>query len=137
MLRDLIKEGGLYTIANLLTKGVSLLLIPFYTAYFTTEEYGIIDILSVFGAFINGIFSLQIYQGLARFSAEPNTSDLDKKKYLSTSLYITLLSYTVFLILVFCFSSSISNELLNSKNSKLLLLCSVSLMINNLHPTLP
>jgi hypothetical protein len=27
MLKDLLKEGGLYTIANLLTKGVSLMLI--------------------------------------------------------------------------------------------------------------
>ena len=47
--RDLIKEGGLYTIANLATKGISLLLLPFYTAYFTTQDYGVIEILMVFG----------------------------------------------------------------------------------------
>ncbi len=67
MLKDLIKEGGLYTVANFLTKGVSLLLIPFYTAYFTPSDYGVIDILVVFGAFFNAIISLQLGQGLGRY----------------------------------------------------------------------
>jgi len=91
MLKDLLKEGGLYTMANLLTKGVSLLLIPFYTSYFTTEDYGVIDVISVFGAMITTIVSLQLNQGMGRYVAEE--SDINKKRYASTAIFVIVAIY--------------------------------------------
>jgi len=101
MLRDLLKEGGLYTIANLFTKGISLLLIPFYTACFSPSDYGIIDILVVFGAFFNAIISLQLGQGLGRYVGDAKIHDLKKIKFASTAINLTLFSYLGFGILAF------------------------------------
>ena len=95
MLRDLIKEGGLYTVANLLTKGLSLLLIPFYTTYFSPADYGIIDILVVFGAFFNAVISLQLSQGLGRYVGEDKISDVAKIKFASTAILFNILGYLV------------------------------------------
>lgn len=95
MLRNLIKEGGLYTIANLLTKGISLLLIPFYTAYFAPADYGIIDILVVFGAFFNAIFSLQVSQGIGRYVGESKISEEARKKFASAGINFTLICYVI------------------------------------------
>ena len=67
MLKDLLKEGGLYTLANLLTKGLNLLLLPFYADYFTKAEYGILAMLGIAGALGAAVFSFQIYQGVGRF----------------------------------------------------------------------
>ena len=103
MLRDLLKEGGLYTVANLLTSGISLLLIPFYTVYFLPSEYGIIGIIGVFGAFFNAFVSLQLGQGLARYVGDGKLNEEEKKRYGSTAIFFTILLYLVFGLLVFFF----------------------------------
>jgi len=107
MLRDLIKEGGLYTLANLVTKGVSLLLIPFYSDYFTQAEYGILAMLGIAGALTAAIFSFQIYQGVGRFIAEKNQTHQEKQQIGSTGFWFTFLSYTVFLVLALLFENEI------------------------------
>jgi len=103
MLKDLIKEGGLYTIANLLTKGVSLLLIPFYSDYFTTAEYGILSVLSIAGALAAAIFSFQIYQGVGRFISDKSTSFVAQQRIGSSGLFFTIISYAVFTIIALLF----------------------------------
>jgi O-antigen/teichoic acid export membrane protein len=134
MLKDLLKEGGLYTLANLLTKGISLLLIPFYTAYFTPSDYGLYDILSVFGVFAGNIFSLQLNQGLARFVAEPTKTEKEKIEYASTATISYIFSLILFLIISFAFSSYFTSIL--SPNSKLRLntfyLAVISIFITNI-----
>jgi len=109
MLKDLLKEGGLYTIANLLTKGVSLMLIPFYTSYFTTSDYGVIDILALFGSFVINVLILQLNRGLSRHVAEPKLEKSEKIVYASTAIWSTIgLLVFGYLILVFNQDSIIS-----------------------------
>jgi len=117
MLKDLLKEGGLYTVANFLTKGISLLLIPFYTTYFSPDDYGIYDMLIVFGVFVGNLFSLQLNQGLARYVAEPTSTEKDKIEYASTSFIAFLVLFIVFLIVSILFSDLIISKL--SPNSLL------------------
>lgn len=107
MLRDLLKEGGLYTAANLLTKGVSLLLIPFYSDYFTQAEYGILAMLGIAGALSAAIFSFQIYQGVGRFISEKDTPLTTQQKIGSTGFWFTVLSYGVFILLAFLFRDQV------------------------------
>ena len=114
MLRDLLKDGGLYTMANMLTKGIGLLLIPFYTIYFSTAEYGVRDILMVFGLFAGNIFSLQLNQGLARYVGEPTLNPLKKKIYASTATIAVVALFTVFSAICFIFSRQIADLLSSS-----------------------
>ncbi len=107
MLRDLIKEGGLYTLANLLTKGVSLLLIPFYSDYFTQAEYGILAMLGIAGALSAAVFSFQIYQGVGRFIAQKDITLGEQQKIGSTGFWFTVLSYCCFLVLAIFFKDQI------------------------------
>jgi len=103
MIKSLLKEGGLYIVANLLTKGVSLLLIPFYTSYFTTSEYGILSILGVFGSIIGAVVTFQIYQGVARYIAEDGVTDAVIKKLISTGFWFTFSTFSLFTIIAFVF----------------------------------
>ena len=105
MLKDLLKEGGMYTLANLLTKGVSLMLIPFYTSYFTTSEYGVLGMLSVFGGFVGAIVSFQLYQGMGRYIAEDGITLKEKQKIGSTAFFFTSIMYTSFAIIAYVFSA--------------------------------
>lgn len=105
MLKDLLKEGGIYTIANLLTKGVSLMLIPFYTSYFTTGEYGVLGILSVFGGFVGAIVSFQLYQGMGRYIAEDGITLEEKQRIGSSAFFFTSITYASFAIIAYVFST--------------------------------
>ncbi len=107
MLRDLLKEGGLYTIANLVTKGVGLLLIPFYSDYFTRSEYGILALLGISGALAAALFSFQIYQGVGRYISEKDNTLIEQQRIGSTGLLFTILSYTVFVGIALLFKASI------------------------------
>lgn len=109
MLRDLIKEGGLYTLANLLTKGISLLLIPFYTTYFTPFDYGIIGILSVFGVIFTVIFSLQLNQSLARYVGDESLDEELRIKYASSAINFVIITYSSLTILALLFPEPIIN----------------------------
>lgn len=103
MLRDLIKEGGLYTLANLLTKGLSLLLIPFYTAYFVPADYGVIGILSIFGVIFTVVFSLQLNQSLARFVGDETIAERLRIRYASSAInfvFLVFLILTIAIVLV-------------------------------------
>lgn len=104
MLKDLLKEGGLYTIANLLTKGVSLMLISFYVNYFSESEFGILGMLGVFGGFVSAIVSFQLYQGMSRYIAQ-DVPLRTKQKIGSTAIIFTILSYGLFLIIAFIFKN--------------------------------
>lgn len=95
MLKDLLKEGGLYTVANFVTKGVGLLLIPFYTAYFTPTDYGIIEILLVFGGLVNALVSFQIYQGVSRYLGESDLDQKEKSTIGSTAVFFVTATYLI------------------------------------------
>lgn len=103
MLRDLVKEGGLYTVANLLTKGVSLLLIPFYTVYFSPADYGVIDIINLSSLFITAVIGLQLNQGLARFVAEPTMSRHQNKTFASTAIWTSVFLFCTASLVFLCF----------------------------------
>ena len=46
-LRDSFKHTSIYTIGNLATKAVGLLMIPVYTHFLIPSEYGTLDILDL------------------------------------------------------------------------------------------
>lgn len=118
MLRDLLKEGGLYTLANLVTKGIGLLLIPFYSDYFTQSEYGILALLGISGALVAAIFSFQVYQGVGRYISEKTATLTEQQKIGSTGLTFTLLSYIVFLVIAILFKNPILDYLTEEERIK-------------------
>lgn len=95
MIKDFLKEGTLYAIAGVAAKGISLMLIPVFTAYFATVDFGIIEIVYVFSALASGLLSWQLGQALIRFLGE-HQHDPVRKKYISTTaLVMVVVSYVL------------------------------------------
>ena len=65
--KALFKNTGIIAIGQISTKIVNFLLLPLYTALLTTQEYGLVDILSTYSALIVVIVGLQINQAVFRF----------------------------------------------------------------------
>ncbi len=97
MIKAFLKDSLIYGITNVLTKGISLILVPFYTHILNPGDYGVIEILSIALTIITMVMPMEITQAISRFFPDPGYQK-DKKSIASTSLFYSL---TVFL---FCFS---------------------------------
>ncbi len=108
MIKKILSDSFLYTLANLFTKGIGFIMIPIYTAYFSTKEYGVIDLLIVTGSILSIIIGLEIHQAVARFFPEAD-SEHDKKIVVSTALWSISILYFIFLFLSLPFMAQISS----------------------------
>ncbi|MCL6419722.1 oligosaccharide flippase family protein [Aestuariirhabdus haliotis] len=114
MLKSFFKDSVIYTIPSVLSRGISLLLIPFYTRVLDPADYGALDLLLVFLGLINLTVALEVSQGLARFYSSV-TDQVSKGLYASTSFWFAFFCYLFFLILMYLFSDHISYWIFGSK----------------------
>ena len=70
MLKRLFSDTLIYTVPAILSRSISFLLLPIYTRILSTSDYGIFDLIMVFGGFVNLTIPLEITQGIARFYAD-------------------------------------------------------------------
>ncbi|WP_343854500.1 oligosaccharide flippase family protein [Algoriphagus jejuensis] len=97
MIKKLIKDGSLYTLSGFISRGISLILLPFYVRFLTQEEYGLLDLILLLVNFVNITFSLELTQAIARFL--PSFRFFKPKVHLiSTSLWILVGSYSFFFL---------------------------------------
>ena len=66
LIGNLLSHSALYMMANLLQRGLSFLLIPLYARYFTTAEFGAMDMLYQLAITLALLTSLGLPQGLVR-----------------------------------------------------------------------
>ena len=89
----------IYGMGNISSKLVGFLLLPLYTNYLTTSEYGILAILDITTQIIVSVFSLNISTAMMRWSSEVKDED-GKKSIIFTSLCSAIIiSLTLFLVL--------------------------------------
>lgn len=134
MIKDFLKEGTIYTLAGFLSKGISLMLIPLFTRFFSPTDFGVLDLLYVFSMFFVAIFSFQIGQGMTRFMGEPNIPYARKKHIGSTALFFVIGSLVLGSALAFFFRAHILEQLnlTHPSYEKTYLLALISISLNGL-----
>ena len=116
MIKQFLKDSFFYSFANILSRGILFLLLPLYTRVLSPGDYGIIDILTIFGALVNIVVTLEIFQGLARSYSDVH-DESEKIAYSSTALWFTLCAYAFFAFIAFFFSRELASFLLDSLES--------------------
>lgn len=107
MLRQFLKDSALYGAASILTRSISLLLVPIYTRALAPSDYGVVDILTVVTSFVLVTVSLEIAQAVARYF--PDTPDPERRTlYASTSLWFSVCTYSLFLMVAVLLAEPIS-----------------------------
>lgn len=112
MLRRLLKDSAIYTASTLLSRGIALLMIPFYTRALSPEEYGVMDMLTIFGILATQVITLQITQGLARYFADAD--DLERRTLASSGLWFSLSGLAIFGTAGWLLAAPLSRILLGS-----------------------
>ena len=95
MLKALLRDALVYGASTVLTRAVSLLVVPIYTRILSPAEYGAIDILSIFGNLITLTVALEIGQAVARFLPDAE-SDPERSRLVSTATIFGIVAYSGF-----------------------------------------
>lgn len=108
--KELVKNTIILFIGIFFTKVIQYFLLPLYTNYLSTDEYGTFELFSTIITLLLPIVYLQIEQGCFRFLIDRRRKIEESKKVISTSFFfITLINIIV--IIIFCFISPlIKNE---------------------------
>uniref|UniRef100_UPI00359CABB8 oligosaccharide flippase family protein n=2 Tax=Bifidobacterium TaxID=1678 RepID=UPI00359CABB8 len=86
---ELFKNIGLFAISNFAIKIVTFLLIPLYTYYLSTVEYGITDMLSTVVYLLIPILTISLSDATLRFCIEDPSN---KNTYISIGFFVTIAS---------------------------------------------
>lgn len=98
-LRNTLKHTLIYSLGNLSTKIIGLILLPLYTSYLTTAEYGIFSILEVTSQFFVTVVSIGLSAGMMRwYAVEENEK---RKGSIVFTVFATLIGLSIFMNLAF------------------------------------
>jgi O-antigen/teichoic acid export membrane protein len=105
MKTNLKKNVFTIAIASFSSKILSFLLVPLYTTFLSTEEYGIIDIIFTSVSLLLPIFSMIIFEAMLRFALDNGT---DKETIFTNGIIINLIGAIFFLLVSFPITSILS-----------------------------
>lgn len=94
--KKLLKNTGLLTIGNFASRILGMLLIPFYTAILSPQDYGISDLIVTTTSLLFPFTTIAISEAIMRFSLDKNT---DKKTIYSMGISIVLVGYVLILLI--------------------------------------
>ncbi|MDR0920952.1 MAG: oligosaccharide flippase family protein [Lactobacillales bacterium] len=94
--KKLAKNSLVFAFGNMGSKFISFLLVPLYTYYLTSGDYGKVDIIITTISIAVPIVSLSVTEGVFRFSLDKEN---DNKGVLSTSIILAAIGCSIFAIL--------------------------------------
>lgn len=100
-----LKNSTIYVIGNLALKAFNILVIPIYTHYLSTAEYGQTSILNNFTNVMIYIIGMSLYSAVMRFYTDYKDDSEKVKIYFSTIIWFILGSGVFFAILL-CLSKN-------------------------------
>jgi len=111
-IKTLGRQSLIYIAGHIATRGVTFLLLPFYTNVFSLEDYGIISLVYTFLGFMNVILHYGLDASMLKHYVPANSED--RKIILSNVYFSLILTTTLFLILLVVFRNNISVLLFGS-----------------------
>lgn len=113
MFKQLLRSTILYGWATLISRGSQLLLIPIYTRMLSPGEFGMIDMVAVFGALVNLTVALEISQGVARYLADARDESVSRR-YASTGVMFSVGAYSMFALISIVLAAPLATLLFGS-----------------------
>lgn len=115
MIERLLRDGAVYAVAALVSRGAAFVVVPIYTRLLDARNYGALDLILTAGLLINLVVALEVGQGLAReWSEQPG--ETERRRLGSTALGFTALAHAAFLALALAASAPLAQALLGSRD---------------------
>jgi len=92
----LFNNSLIFAIGSLGTKLIIFFLVPLYTYYLTTSEFGMVDLFTTTTTLLIPIFTLSIFDSVFRFVMDKN---YDKQAVLINSVVVIIVGFTLLLLI--------------------------------------
>ena len=96
----LVKNTLIIAIGSVSTKLITFFMLPFYTSYLTTVDYGIYDYIYQLSLFIIPMVTMLMDESVFRFLIDCK-NDNSKKEIISNAVFIEFIGSLLFIILAF------------------------------------
>lgn len=104
--KQLAKNTIIIFFGRVCTQLISFFLLPLYTAYLATSEYGLVDLIQTYVTLLVPIITLELEMSIFRYLIDSRDSKKETNKLISNNFYVLGISLSVFSILyiiVTCF----------------------------------
>lgn len=129
-----ISNSIIYTISGLLMKCFSFFLLPLYTAYLSTEDYGVTSIANSFLSTMSFVVAFSLYSAIMRFYVDLKDDEEKLKRFYGTIITFVLMSGLCFGILMTIFRDLLSTYVFSGIDYyPIILVCLVALIFNCQH----
>jgi len=130
VIKSLAKHSVIYGLGDLLSKSIGFILIPVYTHYLSTEEYGTLELLDLTSYIIGLLLAMGIAQSVVRYYYE--YEDKKQKNGVISVAMLTIWAVSIVVLFVlFYFSGNISNIVFKSPDySHLFNIIFITMVIN-------
>ncbi len=101
--KSLLKNTAIVTVGRVCTQLLSFLLLPLYTVYLSTEEYGVVDLLNTLISLLIPVLTFQVDQGVFRFLIDKREEKKEQNKLITTVslfLFVQIIIYSIIFIIV-------------------------------------
>jgi O-antigen/teichoic acid export membrane protein len=114
-LSKLLRHAAVYGLGRIVSKGISLVLLPLYTFYLTPVDYGVMEILSLVIMLGGMLVGFGISSGLMRhyYATE---DEQERNELVSTAVVFSICSAALMAAPVLFFAGSVSRMVLGSVN---------------------
>lgn len=99
--KELVKNTIIILLGKVCTQFLAFLLLPFYTRFLTTSEYGLFDLITTYVILLTPIISLQLESSLFRFLLDARKNEKEKSKIITNTLISVLASILIILAIFF------------------------------------
>jgi len=99
--KQLAKTTVIIFFGKVCTQLISFFLLPLYTAYLTTKEYGIVDLIQTYVTLLVPIITLELEMSIFRYLIDARGKEKDTNKLISSNFFILGISLTIFSIIYF------------------------------------
>ena len=98
--RKLLSNTAFYAFADLIGKGLHFILLPIYTAFLTTSDYGIQNMITSFNSVMNYIVLLCLDSAALKFYSEYSNDKEKLKRFYGTAM--TIVAAFAFIVVFLC-----------------------------------
>ena len=112
--KQLVKNTIIIFLGKTSTQLISFFLLPLYTAYLTTSQYGLVDLIQTYVTLLVPILTLETEMSIFRYLIDSRGKEDDTEKLMNNNFYILFISMLIFsfVYLLVCLTTNIPYKLL-------------------------
>ena len=99
--KSLMKNTIIIFLGKLCTQLISFFLLPLYTSYLTTSDYGLVDLITTYVTLLVPIITLELEMSIFRYLVDSRGKDKDTKTLISNNFYLLGIALSIFSAIYF------------------------------------